>query len=122
MAVDGVFIVQDGPMMDQYSGYSTMEQPSYFSNQGHFVSSFAPVTPMPHNMGQGTGEPLPRQYHSPYNTTPGKCCDQLTQQQGCGQAEHRCKPIQPTSDPEASLEHCLHVEDILDSIGMMLMV
>lgn len=71
-----VQMVQDAIMMDHYGGYSSMEQPSYFSNQGEFVNSFAPVTPMMNNMGQGTGEPMPRQYNSPYDTTPGACGDQ----------------------------------------------
>ncbi|BDA41063.1 hypothetical protein COCOBI_01-7180 [Coccomyxa sp. Obi] len=60
-------VVQDPIMMGQYTG----TQPSYFSNQGNFVESFAPVTPMMNNMGQGTGGPLPRQYQSPYDITPG---------------------------------------------------
>ncbi|CAL8466653.1 g6189 [Coccomyxa elongata] len=63
--------MQDAIMMDCYAGYSSMEQPSYFSNQGTFVDSFAPVTPMVNNMGQGTGGPMSREYHSPYDTTPG---------------------------------------------------
>lgn len=58
-------------MMDQYAGYSSAGQPSYFSNQGNFVESFAPVTPIMDSLG--TGKPLPRQYQSPYDMSPGAC-------------------------------------------------
>jgi hypothetical protein len=58
-------------MADQYATFGSLANPSFFGNQGQFVETFAPVTPLMDTTGRAIRYNDSRMQHTPYDMFPG---------------------------------------------------